>query len=361
MGRGGRTSGRAQGQVDAEQRAGRAGRRIGEPDRAAVEGRHPARDGEAQSGPARGRALDGVGQRAEPLERALPVGGCDPRPLVGDVQPPPFGSDVAGDPHPPALGAVPDRVVEHVGEQLAEPGGVGLHLERLGYVDVEPHGPAGGYEVGHHLVDQGSDPHRAEPQRCHARLHAGELEQVTDQGADPLGLVHGPAEVLRVGRTDAVGEVLEGRGECGQRRPELVGDGGHEVALLVVDAGELGRHLVERAGQLADLVGGVGAHPPPVVAPGHPAGRFGHLPQRRGHADGEQLGDGEREGNGHGYGEQHRYGGTAGERADQRGDQRARGDQQPQLDLDRGERLQRRAHAPSPRCSPCCSAGSSSA
>ena len=48
-----------------------------------------------EPGPARGRALGGVGQRAEPLERALPVGGCDPRPLVGDVQPPPVGGDVA--------------------------------------------------------------------------------------------------------------------------------------------------------------------------------------------------------------------------------------------------------------------------
>ena len=150
---------------------------------------------------------------------------------------------------------MPDRVVEDVGEQLAESGGVGLHLERLGDVDVEPHGPPGGHEVGHDLVDQGADPHRPEPQRRYAGVDPGELEEVTDQGADPLGLVHGAPEVLRVGRADAVGEVLESRGERRQRRPELVGDRGHEVALLAVDAGELGGHLVERAGQLADLVG----------------------------------------------------------------------------------------------------------
>ena len=321
-----------------------------------MKGCYPARDGEAQPRPAGGRALGGIGQRAEPLEGTLPVGGPDSGPLVRHVQEPPDAGGLAADPDPPALGAVPDRVVEHVGEQLPEPGGVGLHLERLGDVDVEPHRPTGGHEVGHDLVDQGADPHRPEPQRCHARLHAGELEQVTDQGADPLGLVDRAAEVGGVGRADAVGEVLERGSERGEWRPELVGHRGHEVALLAVDGGELGRHLVERPGQLADLVGRLGVHPPAVVAPGHPAGRLGHLSQRRGHADGEQLGEGEREGDGDGYGEQHRHVGTAGERADQRGDQHARGDQQPQLDLDGGERLQRRAHARSRRRS-----GSSSA
>ena len=206
-------------QVDTEQRAGGAGRRVDEPDGAAVEARHPARDGQAQPGPAGGRALDRIGQRAEPLEGSLAVGGCDPRPLVGHVQQPPGRGDLAADPDPAALGAVPDRVVEHVGEQLAQPGRVGLHLERLRDVDVEPHRPAGGHEVGHHVVDEGADPHRAEPQRCHPRLHAGELQQVTDQVADPLGLADRPAEVLRVGRADAVGEVLERGRERGQRRP----------------------------------------------------------------------------------------------------------------------------------------------
>ena len=188
----------------------------------------------------------------------------------------------------------------------------------------------------------------ASAQRRDARLHAGELEEVADKPTDPLGLVDGAAQVRRIGRSYAVREVLQRGGERGKWRPELVGDRGHQVALLAVDGGELGRHLVERPGQLADLVGGVGADPPAVVATGHPPGGLGHLPQRRGHADGEQLGDREGEGHGDGYGEQRRNGGAAGERADQGRDEGTGGDQQPQLDLDRGQGLQRRAHAPSP-------------
>ena len=48
-------------------------------------------------------------------------------------------------------------------------------------------------------------------------------------------------------------------------------------------------HLVERLGQLADLVAGGGPHPTGVVAAGHRPGRRGHLAQRRGHAVGEHL------------------------------------------------------------------------
>ena len=120
-------------------------------------------------------------------------------------RPAPIGrADLARDPHPPALRAVPDRVVEHVGEQLAQPRGVGLHLERLRGRRRRTAPPGRWAPDRPPPRRRRRRPAPAEPQRRHARLDAGELEEIADQGADPLGLVDRAAEVRRVGRADAV-------------------------------------------------------------------------------------------------------------------------------------------------------------
>ena len=95
---------------------------LDEVDGAAVEVGDPAGDGEAEAGAA---AALGVRQRPEPLEDAVPVGGGDARALVGDLQPPAGGRALRGEPHEPAGGTVPGRVVEQVGDQLVEPRRVG--------------------------------------------------------------------------------------------------------------------------------------------------------------------------------------------------------------------------------------------
>ena len=185
------------GQVEAEQRTGAAWRRVGEPDRASVQAGDPTGDGESESGAA-GVAIR-RGERPEPLEGALPVRGRDTRTAVGDVQPPPIADDCAGDADPATLGAVSDRVVENVREQLAQPGAVGVDVEVLGQSDVELDRSAGGHQVRDDLVDQGAEIDRCEPQRCDPGLHPGEVEQVIEQGTDPPGLRDRGVEVRRVG------------------------------------------------------------------------------------------------------------------------------------------------------------------
>ena len=189
------------------------------------------------------------------------------------------------------VGSVPDGVVEQVDDQLAQPGPVGPHGQPIGDVDGEADGPAGGHQLGDGLVQQRGHVDVGQPQRRDAGVDPRQLEEVADQVAQPPGLAHRRLEVGLVGGDDTVGQVLQDRGQPGERRTQLVGHRGDQGALLLVDGVELGGHLVERAGQLAHLVGRLGPHPAAVVTAGHPPRRLRHLAQGRGHADGEQLGD----------------------------------------------------------------------
>ena len=87
-----------------------------------------------------------------------------------------------------------------------------------------------------------------------ARLEPGEVEELLHQAAEPLDLRQHRAERLGVGLGDAVDQVLEHGLQRGDRRAQLVRHVGDEVAAHAVGLGQLGGHLVERPGELADLV-----------------------------------------------------------------------------------------------------------
>src|SRR5690606_29015294 len=78
-----------------------------------------------------------------------------------------------------------------------------------------------------------------------------------------------------------------------KRRPQLVGDGGHQLTSLLVGRGQVTHHHVERPTELPHLVGRGGGDLRGVVTPRHTPCCTGHLPQRRGHAARQPLGHAE--------------------------------------------------------------------
>ncbi len=155
-----------------------------------------------------------------------------------------------------ALGRrVPHRVLDEVRDDLVQTFGVGVEPEvARDDLDLEVH--VGGVQL--RLADRVLEhrPHleRVAVERQRARLEAGEVEELLHQPAEPLDLGEHRAQRLRVGLADAVDEVLEHGLQRGDRRAQLVADVGDEVAAQPVGLGELGRHLVERARERADLV-----------------------------------------------------------------------------------------------------------
>ena len=238
---------------------------------------HPACDREPEPGAAARRVLQG----AEPLEDTLAVLRRDPGTVVRHLEPHYVIHPAGPDPNDAALRAVPGRIVEQVGQQLVQPRPVGIDDESR-WLDpyVERHRAHPRQCLRDCVAHQGRDRHRAAVQLDHSGIDPREVEQVADQVAQSLGLVEGDPNRRGVRLGHPVVEVLQHGNECGQRRPQLVGNARDEVASLAVDGGEVGRHPVERPGQLAHLVGrgGVDAHV--VVACRHSSRGLGHLPQR---------------------------------------------------------------------------------
>ena len=117
-------------------------------------------------------------------------------------------------------------------------------------------------------------------ERAFARVELGQAQQLIDEVAEaPYVLVDRHHELV-VERRHAVRRVLEHHLQHGDRCPEFVGRIRDEVAALAIEVGEVGRHLVERGGELSDLVAAGGRDLPAVVAGGHGFGRSGHLAER---------------------------------------------------------------------------------
>ena len=297
----------------------------------------PAGDGQAESGAA--TAVDAEG--AEPLERPLPVDRRDTRPLVGDLEQPAIVGRVGADVDGAAGRTVARCVVEQVGDELVEPSGIALDRE-IGRIDADVvrHVAARDAGLTYGGVEKPSYVDRLARQRRLPGVDAGEVEQVADQPCHPLALVERGTEGDRVGLGDAVGEVLEDGVEGGEWGAQLVADVGDQLAPLAVDGGELLGHPVEGVRELADLVPRRRRYPDVVVTRRHPAGGDGHLAQRRGHPDREQLGDRERERDRHRDAEPHRHSPGLADRGDDHSDGDAGDDQQAELDLDRADRVE---------------------
>ena len=160
--------------------------------------------------------------------------------------------------------------------------------------------------------------------------------------AEPLDLAEEVLEHGRVGRLDAVDEVLELRAQRADRRPQLVGRVRDQVAAHALDLLELGGHRVERARELADLVARGGGDAPAVVALRHRAGRGDHLAQRERHPVREQLHHRERQHGGDEARSERRARRARSPSSDDDDRHRDRGDDDDaELQLDRAEAVER--------------------
>ena len=87
------------------------------------------------------------------------------------------------------------------------------------------------------------------------RVDAGQREQVVDQIAEAVVRREQPVqELVPVDRIGVAGGHLQKRGDAGQRRTQLMGGIGDELALLPVCRLEHPQHFVEGTGEAADLV-----------------------------------------------------------------------------------------------------------
>ena len=119
--------------------------------------------------------------------------GVDAGSLVGDLEAEAAADDVGRHVHHPTGRAVPGGVVEQVGEQLVQAGAVGVRREvgRLdAYVEGDPAlaGPRARPRLGHRRLDDCCDRLVDAVERDHAGVDAGQVEQVVDEVAEPLGL-----------------------------------------------------------------------------------------------------------------------------------------------------------------------------
>jgi hypothetical protein len=228
------------------------------------------------------------------------------------------------------------------------------HLSQPLLVDAQPKvGRRSGGEQKHvsfpgRLAPVGCDafeqcPRRNAPsfERGGAGFELRQVEQLLDEGAEPLDLAQHLVERGHVHGLDAVDQVLEPRPERTDRRPELVGCVGDEVAAHAIDRLQLGRHGVERSRQLAHLVTGGGDDPALVVAVGHGTGGCDHLAQRGRHAVGQHLDDAECQQRRRKAGDQRRQPEPFAEGDDADRDCDGGDDDDAELQLDRAQEIER--------------------
>ena len=181
-------------------------------------------------------------------------------------------------------------VLDEVHDDLVDALGVALDEQPGGRVDREDD-VVGRVQarLARGALDDVADGERAHVERLLAGLQAGEVQQLGDEAPEPARLREHRAQRLGVRLADAVDDVLEHRLQRAERRAQLVRDVRDEVAAQAVGLGELLRHPVERARELADLVVGGHRHLAAVLPAGHRGRDGGHLAQRLRRAAGERM------------------------------------------------------------------------
>ena len=225
-----------------------------------------AADGEAEAGAA---LLAGVGgfDLLEAVEDAVELVGGDAAAFVDDLEEDGVGGGFGVDADGGGDGRELDGVGEEVGEDLEDAVGVAVEEESFGIGDL---GHGGGFErqmdgvgVGHggHGVDgllgEIAKGAAADLEGRAAGLHALEIEDVVDEADEAVGVGDGDAEEIEGFGVDvaddAGGEQAEGSANAGERRAQLVRDGGDELVLEGVELGALG----ELKGVLMVLLAGL--------------------------------------------------------------------------------------------------------
>ena len=155
-------------------------------------------------------------------------------------------------------------VVEQDTKHLRDPLRIAVELDRL-VAQLEPHRRLVALrqrrELGGHLARQLADVGRLRPQLERTRFEPREVEQLGRELAHAVDLAAQLVEELapRVLVEVLVGEQLEEPAEREDRRAQLVRCGRDELLARAVEPRELVLHVVERGGELAQLVVGVGA------------------------------------------------------------------------------------------------------
>ncbi len=217
------------------------------------------------------------------------VGLGDAAAAVGDLKD--GGAIAVGDGHAQdtASRGVPDPIHDQVGQHPPQLVPAGQHRPVAVQLALQPHPGSGRLrlEPVHHLAGQLGQRGGLQLQADRPGLDGRQLEQVVDQGAEPLHVGRQAGQVAAPGGLvggQVVGQRLGQRAQAGQRGTQVVGGPGDQVAppllhapLALACLGQpgRGRGRVQGLGDERDLGGALHPGPGGQVAGLQPPGRPG--------------------------------------------------------------------------------------
>lgn len=256
------------------------------------------RDGQAQA--AAFRAGAGGVRLVEAVEDMWQDLGVDAGAAVGDLDQQPVRARLGGvQPHPDRLAAVVQGIADQVRDHDIQPPRVdsGPYVRRQ--FRRHPLLPGSGLQG---LADGLADVHLVQMERRGSRVKPRHLHQVLHHPRELPGLLADQPDRGGGVGVEGVGVLVEHIGDRGHRRqrcPQLVRDIGREPPGVGLQAAQLGhallqpgRHVVERPGQIRDLVGALDLQAGVQLALGDPSGGLPQAAYRPQHpARGEQRQD----------------------------------------------------------------------